>query len=50
MKQGKEILEKHLRQMDQDLSPINRLKLRLPAEIQDMDDIYLEGLIEEYKR
>ena len=33
MKQGKEILQKHLKQMNMEKSPVDRLKPLLPAEI-----------------
>jgi hypothetical protein len=33
MKQGKEILQKHLKQMNMEKSPVDRLKPLLPADI-----------------
>ena len=45
MKQGKEILEKHLREMDASLSPIDQLKMKIPSEIKNLDEIYLEVII-----
>ena len=45
MKQGKEILEKHLKEMDRSLSPIDQLKMRIPTEIKDIEEIYLERFL-----
>ena len=45
MKQGKEILEKHLKEMDSSLPPLDQLRMRLPSELVDLDDIYLERFL-----
>lgn len=45
MKQGKEILEKHLKEMDSSLPALDQLRMRLPAELVDLDDIYLERFL-----
>ena len=45
MKQGKEILEKHLKEMDSSLPALDQLRMRLPTELVDLDDIYLERFL-----
>lgn len=45
MKQGKEILQKHLRQMELEKSPVEQLKRLVPPEIKDIDQIYLQRFI-----
>jgi len=45
MKQGKEILQKHLKQMNMEKSPVDRLKPLLPADIKNIDEIYLQRFI-----
>ena len=45
MKQGKEILEKHLREMDAELSPIDQLKRKIPSDIRDLEEVYLERFL-----
>jgi len=45
MKQGKEILEKHLREMDAELSPIDQLKMKIPTEIRNLEEVYLERFL-----
>ena len=45
MKQGKEILEKHLKEMDSTLPALDQLRMRLPTELVDLDDIYLERFL-----
>ena len=42
MKQGKEILTKHLKQMEEEKCPVDRLKKLLPRELENIDTIYFK--------
>ena len=45
MKQGKEILVKHLKQMEEEKSPVERLRKMIPSELESIDPIYLQRFI-----
>ena len=45
MKQGKEILTKHLKQMEEEKSPVERLRNMIDPELGQLDPIYLQRFI-----
>ena len=45
MKQGKEILVKHLKQMEEEKSPVERLRKMIAPDLENLETIYLQRFL-----